>query len=138
MGIRLSWRYNEPISFWGNYYPGISQPYGHKPYANAPKGLCCGKTTDVGSFPPNAFGLYDMHGNVWEWCSDKWHDNYKGAPTDGSSWETGTDNKRVQRGGSCNVNATYCRCSLRFSSSGLLMGWPRGFRVALASVSSPS
>ncbi|MEG4321962.1 MULTISPECIES: formylglycine-generating enzyme family protein [unclassified Microcoleus] len=62
------------------------------------------QTTDVRSFPPNAFGLYDMHGNVWEWCSDRWYENYKGAPTDGSfwetGWETGTDHLRVVRGGS--------------------------------------
>src|SRR6476469_1237755 len=127
-----------PFYFGETVTPDLVNYNGNYPYGFTPKGLYRDQTTDVGSFPPNAFGLYDMHGNVWEWCSDKWHDNYKGAPTDGSSWETGTDNKRVQRGGSCNVNATYCRCSLRFSSSGLLMGWPRGFRVALASVSSPS
>jgi len=44
------------------------------------------ETIDVGSFPPNAFGLYDLHGNVWEWCADLWHDNYEGAPTEGSAW----------------------------------------------------
>lgn len=50
------------------------------------KGKYLKQTSDVGSFPANAFGLYDMHGNVWEWCADRWHSNYEGAPTNGSAW----------------------------------------------------
>ncbi|MEG4589098.1 SUMF1/EgtB/PvdO family nonheme iron enzyme [Microcoleus sp. MOSTC5] len=109
-------------------YDGSNSPYG-----SAPKGLYRQQTTDVGSFPPNAFGLYDMHGNVYEWCSDKWHDNYNGAPTDGSSWETGGDNNRVQRGGSWKGHALYCRCAFRYRNSAVDRYRNFGFRVALVS-----
>ena len=68
----------------------------------------------VGSFAPNAFGLYDMHGNVLEWVADCWHDNYEGAPTDGSAWTTGCDNARaVLRGGSWSDNPRYLRAANR-------------------------
>jgi formylglycine-generating enzyme required for sulfatase activity len=65
------------------------------------------KTHDVGQKKPNPWGLYDMHGNVWEWVRDNWHGDYNGAPTDGSSWESGSD--RVFRGGGWNFNAGDCR-----------------------------
>jgi formylglycine-generating enzyme required for sulfatase activity len=101
---------------------------GNYTYASEPKGIYRGQTTDVGSFPPNAFGLYDMHGNVWEWCADVWHSNYKGAPTDGSAWEIekkgilaklfkgGED--RLFRGGSFGNGPKVCRTAPRggFSS----------------------
>ncbi|MBD1886448.1 formylglycine-generating enzyme family protein [Microcoleus vaginatus] len=88
---------------------------------------------DVGNFPPNAFGLYDMHGNVWEWCSDRCHENYNGAPTDGSSWET-TNNYRVMRGGSWHNEPAICRSDFRCLIPDGHRGYG-GFRVAVSSSS---
>ena len=83
-------------------------------YAEEAKGEYRKKTTPVGQFPPNAFGLYDMHGNVWEWCADTWHDNYDGAPRDGSVWiKNGDDNRSPLRGGSWFVYPAYCRSAYR-------------------------
>jgi formylglycine-generating enzyme required for sulfatase activity len=102
------------------------------PYAKAPTGLLRRETTDVGSFPPNAFGLYDMHGNVAEWCSDTWHEDFNGAPTDGSSWETGTlRNTRVLRGGSFFCRAVACRSAYRVRELVDCGFTIMGFRVAL-------
>ncbi|WP_293339790.1 formylglycine-generating enzyme family protein [Microcoleus sp. CAWBG58] len=105
---------------------------GRYSFAGAPRGPYREQTIDVGSFPPNAFGLYDMHGQVWEWCSDKWRDNYDGAPTDGSSWETGEDNDRVLRGGSWKYGAVSCRAAYRKYDSAVYWIKNRGFRVAVA------
>jgi formylglycine-generating enzyme required for sulfatase activity len=85
-------------------------------YADEPDGEYRQQTIPVGQFPPNAFGLYDMHGNVWEWCADTWHDNYDGAPTDGSAWiENGNDNRSPWRGGSWYSSPYYCRSACRYS-----------------------
>jgi formylglycine-generating enzyme required for sulfatase activity len=71
-------------------------------------------THPVGQKKPNAWGLYDMIGNVWEWCEDNWHDNYIGAPTDGSAWiKNGNDNRSLLRGGSWGINPNYCRSAIR-------------------------
>ena len=71
------------------------------------------ETHPVGQLKPNAFGLCDMHGNVWEWQSDRWHDDYNGAPTDGSAWEISNSDRRVLRGGSWYSDAESLRCAVR-------------------------
>ena len=82
-------------------------------YANEVKGKERRKTTAVGSFPPNAFGLYDLHGNVWELCKDDWHDNYQDAPNDGSAWTSATSMIKVIRGGSRLAYSFNCRSACR-------------------------
>jgi formylglycine-generating enzyme required for sulfatase activity/predicted Ser/Thr protein kinase len=107
---------------------------GSETYAVEPKSNFCNTTTDVGSFDvANAFGLYDMHGLVWEWCADPWHKNYHGAPTDGSVWDIGGDiHRRVLRGGAWNFSAELCRSASRSwneAEGGLRMS---GFRVVFS------
>jgi formylglycine-generating enzyme required for sulfatase activity len=88
------------------------------------------QTAPVGSFAPNQFGLYDMHGNVWEWVEDCWHTNYDGAPNDGSAWTAQGDcNYRVVRGGSWTGYSVGLRSALRFWSSPDDHGNDLGFRV---------
>jgi len=120
-----------PFHFGETITPELANYEGNYPYANAPKGLNRRQATDVGSFPPNAFGLYDMHGNVFEWCSDTWHENYNGAPTDGSSWDTGTDNCRVARGGCWDYFADKSRAAYRISVGARDSTSLISFRVAL-------
>jgi formylglycine-generating enzyme required for sulfatase activity len=112
-----------------NHYGSARYP---DPDNSIPKEISRQHTMYVGSFPPNAFGLYDMHGNVWEWCSDKCNQPYDGAPTDGSSWETGTSSHRRLRGGSYDSTAAYCHSAFRGSCNQVNNSdWRIGFRVAL-------
>ncbi len=109
-------------------------------FAEEAKGEFRKQTTPVGEFPPNAFGLHDMHGNVWEWCLDDWHNNYENAPTDGSPWFDEDDNlsqktgRTVLRGGSWFFYPKDCRSASRYVND-----WARrvsfdyfGFRVVCA------
>jgi len=106
---------------------------GEHTYRLEPKGVYRHETTEVGSFPPNAFGLYDMHGNLWEWCADTWHEGYSGAPTNGSTWETGGTSQRVVRGGSWHEPPDNCRCATRLKFEPSEPDDIVGFRVVLAS-----
>jgi len=116
-----------PFYFGETITPDLVNYNSNNPYGDATEGKYRQETTPVGNFPPNAFGLYDMHGNAREWCEDVWHENYEGAPTDGSIWETGGDNSyRLLRGGSLFHHAVWCRAACRSkytpNSSGNLVG----------------
>ncbi|MEA5515307.1 caspase, EACC1-associated type [Nodularia sp. UHCC 0506] len=104
---------------------------GKSTYGSAPKGEYRGQTTDVGKFPANPFGLYDMCGNIWEWCQDEWHKNYNNAPADGSAWLI-DNQKRMLRGGSWFNNPAICRSACRDYGLAGNSNFNVGFRVACA------
>jgi len=107
--------------------------YGSGAYGQGPAGIFRGTTTRPGTFPPNRFGLYDMHGNIWEYCLDKWADSYADAPLYGTAYLSGpTDSPRILRGGSWSHNPAICRSAYRDSLDPSLSGWQGriGLRVA--------
>jgi formylglycine-generating enzyme required for sulfatase activity len=86
--------------WWGTSISTQQANYnGNYTYGTGPKGASRRQTVLVDSFQPNPWGLYQVHGNVWEWTEDCWHDNYFGAPSDGSAWTSGGCGDRVIRGG---------------------------------------
>ncbi len=99
----------------------------------AEKGVAYRKgTIDVGTFIPNAFGLYDLHGNVREWCADPWHENYHGAPTNSKTWNKGGKGaSRTLRGGSWANKPSHCRSAHRSGYPENSLNRAIGFRVAM-------
>jgi eukaryotic-like serine/threonine-protein kinase len=121
-----------PFYFGATISPDVVNYDGKYPYRNAPKGVYRETTTDVGSFPANSFGLYDLNGNVREWCQDTWHENYQGAPNDGSPWLNSNNSRRMLRGGSWEYGAMYCRSADRdWLISDGHYAFDIGFRLAL-------
>jgi formylglycine-generating enzyme required for sulfatase activity len=112
--------------------PELANYAGSYSYANGPEGTYRQQTTEVASFPANAWGLHDMHGNVWEWCADHWHGSYKGAPTDGSAWfnpKAKEHESRLLRGGSWYGLPGFCRSACRIHPLPVLVFSFVGLRV---------
>jgi formylglycine-generating enzyme required for sulfatase activity len=104
-----------PFHFGKTISTDVANYDGNYVYGQGSKGIYLEKTTPAGNFKvANAFGLYDMHGNVWEWCLDNWHSYYQGAPIDGSAWlDKNNSDYHVLRGGSWFGNPHYCRSASR-------------------------
>ncbi|HII01409.1 TPA: formylglycine-generating enzyme family protein [Methanosarcinaceae archaeon] len=85
----------------------------------------------VGQKAPNAWGLYDMHGNVWEWVRDSWHNDYSEAPSDGKAWESGELSHRIARGGSVTGSAESCRAANRAWFGSDVRNADMGFRLVI-------
>ncbi len=103
---------------------------GNYSYNGGPKGRYRERTVAVGTFPANAFGLHDVHGNVWEWVEDCWNNSYGEAPSDGSAWTTGECLRRVLRGGSWYKGPSFLRVAIRVWDSTWYRGDLYGFRIA--------
>jgi len=139
-GTRTAFSFGDTIS------PALANYDANHSYNNSPLGACRPGTSRVGAFPPNPWGLYDMHGNVWEWIQDVVHDHYEGAPTTGRAWEgemaTGGEGggdsvqaggdpaRRILRGGAWHYNPRYLRSAVRNGSAPGLSNAIIGFRVA--------
>ena len=109
-------KYHQPFHFGETISTEIANYNGNYIFGKGSEGERRGATTPVAYFGvANRFGLCEMHGNIWEWCLDYWHNNYQNAPTDGGVWIEGVnDNRRVVRGGSWNNIPRGCRSAFRF------------------------
>jgi formylglycine-generating enzyme required for sulfatase activity len=121
-----------PFHFGATLTPELANYDGNHVCGNGPKGTYREQTIDVASFPANGWGLHDMHGNVWEWCKDHWHESYNFAPGDDQPWliPAAADNTpRLLRGGSWLDIPRLCRSAYRLYSQPVNADDYVGFRV---------
>ena len=119
-----------PFYFGSTISPDQANYDGNYTYGSGRKGVYREKTVPVGSFPSNAFGLYDVHGNVWEGVEDCYNGSYAGAPGDGAAWMTGDCSVRVLRGGAWIGNPRDARAAARGRIGSDYRSYYSGFRVA--------
>ena len=126
--------------FANNINSNVANYDGRSTYGSESPGAYRQQTTPVGSLGKvNAFGLSDLHGNVWEWCADHWHDNYQQAPTDGSVWlSKHEDHSRVVRGGSWYDQPRFCRSACRYGYKPSSKNNDLGFRIVCDGAGTPS
>jgi len=102
-----------PFSYGEMLTSDIANFNGEHIFSREPRGIYRHVTTEGTAFPPNAFGLYDMHGNLWEWCADNWLGDYSSSPRDESAYQNHNNVYRVARGGSWHEPANLCRSAAR-------------------------
>jgi formylglycine-generating enzyme required for sulfatase activity len=121
-----------PFCFGATLTPELANYNGNFVYQNGPKGTYREQTCEVASFAANGWGLHDMHGNVWEWCEDHWHDSYHFAPGDDQPWlapAAAADGQRLLRGGSWIGDPGDCRSAYRSHDEAISAADDVGFRV---------
>ena len=119
-----------PFHFGETITTDLANYDGNHTYGDGVKGIRKEETTEVGSFKiANEFGLYDMHGNVWEWCQDDWHGNYTNAPNNDNAWTSQSGNLKLLRGGSWYYDPDYCRSACRGYNNLVSTSGDFGFRV---------
>ncbi|MDJ0601275.1 MAG: SUMF1/EgtB/PvdO family nonheme iron enzyme [Crocosphaera sp.] len=125
-----------PFYFGSTLTGDLANYMGKRLYGGESSSIYRQETTSVTAFYPNSFGLYDLHGNVWEWCADAWHSTYENASTSGKPWlSSQQQTRRVLRGGSWDEDAYHCRCASRYAYHPQAVGVSRiGFRVMLRAI----